>query len=127
MTVDDFQGTSVVNYADEDVPYTRIHEFKHLHPERRVSAWASRSSTASTPASPRGPTSPITRSTRPATGRRYEAYKAMAGAGAQPHPGRRLGSYKYNTWNMHQAIGAALKTFRGQVVPFFGRTEGEAA
>ena len=32
--VDDFQGTSVVNYADEDVPYTRIHEFKHLHPER---------------------------------------------------------------------------------------------
>lgn len=32
--VDDFQGTAVVNYADEFVPFTRIHEFKHYHPER---------------------------------------------------------------------------------------------
>jgi UDP-galactopyranose mutase len=31
---DDFQGTSVMNYADVDVPFTRIHEPKHLHPER---------------------------------------------------------------------------------------------
>ena len=23
-----------MNYNDEDVPYTRIHEFKHFHPER---------------------------------------------------------------------------------------------
>ena len=33
--VDDFQGTAVMNYADEKVPFTRIHEFKHYHPERR--------------------------------------------------------------------------------------------
>lgn len=25
----DFQGTSVMNYSDENIPYTRIHEFKH--------------------------------------------------------------------------------------------------
>ena len=31
----DFQGTAVMNYADLDVPYTRIHEFKHYHPERK--------------------------------------------------------------------------------------------
>ena len=31
--VADWQGTSVVNYVDADVPYTRIHEFKHFHPE----------------------------------------------------------------------------------------------
>lgn len=30
----DYQGTTVMNYADEDVPFTRIHEFKHYHPER---------------------------------------------------------------------------------------------
>ena len=30
----DYQGTSVMNYADLDVPYTRIHEPKHLHLER---------------------------------------------------------------------------------------------
>lgn len=23
-----------MNYADIDVPYTRIHEYQHLHPER---------------------------------------------------------------------------------------------
>ena len=32
--VSDFQGTSVMNYADTNVEYTRIHEFQHLHPER---------------------------------------------------------------------------------------------
>jgi len=34
LSIDDFQGTSVMNYSDLDVEYTRIHEFKHLHPER---------------------------------------------------------------------------------------------
>jgi UDP-galactopyranose mutase len=34
LKMDDYQGTSVMNYADLNVPFTRIHEFKHLHPER---------------------------------------------------------------------------------------------
>lgn len=34
LKLGDYQGTSVMNYADLDVPYTRIHEFKHLHRER---------------------------------------------------------------------------------------------
>lgn len=33
--VSDFQGTTVMNYTDREVPFTRIHEFKHYHPERR--------------------------------------------------------------------------------------------
>lgn len=33
LDVADFQGTSVVNYTEAEVPYTRIHEFKHYHPE----------------------------------------------------------------------------------------------
>lgn len=33
LPVTDYQGNSVVNYPDVDVPYTRIHEFKHYHPE----------------------------------------------------------------------------------------------
>lgn len=32
--VEDYQGTSVMNYADVDVLFTRIHEPRHLHPER---------------------------------------------------------------------------------------------
>ncbi len=35
LSVQDAQGTTVMNYADSDVPYTRIHEFKHFHPERK--------------------------------------------------------------------------------------------
>ena len=31
---EDFQGSSVMNFADKHIPYTRIHEFKHFHPER---------------------------------------------------------------------------------------------
>ncbi len=33
--VKDFQGTSVVNYPDVKNKFTRIHEPKHLHPERK--------------------------------------------------------------------------------------------
>lgn len=36
LDVADFQGTSVVNYTEAEVPYTRIHEFKHYHPENRA-------------------------------------------------------------------------------------------
>jgi len=34
---EDFQGTSVMNYANKEIPFTRIHEPKHLHPEREYS------------------------------------------------------------------------------------------
>ncbi len=33
VNVADVQGTSVVNYVDADVPWTRQHEYKHFHPE----------------------------------------------------------------------------------------------
>ena len=33
LAVKDYQGTSVVNYTEAEIPYTRIHEFKHYHPE----------------------------------------------------------------------------------------------
>ena len=34
LPIEDYQGTSVMNYGNREVPYTRIHEFKHFHPER---------------------------------------------------------------------------------------------
>ena len=33
LNCSDFQGASVVNYTEAEVPYTRIHEFRHYHPE----------------------------------------------------------------------------------------------
>ena len=35
LPIDDFQGAAVINYADISTPWTRIHEFKHLTPERK--------------------------------------------------------------------------------------------
>ncbi len=32
--VGDYQGTSVMNYCESAVPFTRIHEFRHYHEER---------------------------------------------------------------------------------------------
>ena len=34
VNVHDFQGCPVMNYNDPEPKYTRIHEFKHFHPER---------------------------------------------------------------------------------------------
>lgn len=34
LNIDDHQGTSVINFPEIKYPYTRIHEPKHLHPER---------------------------------------------------------------------------------------------
>ena len=34
LCIDDYQGTAVMNFAEAKVPYTRIHEPKHLHLER---------------------------------------------------------------------------------------------
>lgn len=43
LDVDDFQGCPVMNYADLEPKYTRIHEFKHFHPERHTDAYAENS------------------------------------------------------------------------------------
>ncbi len=42
LDVRDYQGTSVVNYTEAEVPYTRIHEFKHYHPENAAAMSAGR-------------------------------------------------------------------------------------
>ncbi|NQD88988.1 NAD(P)-binding protein, partial [Paenarthrobacter sp. CM16] len=34
LPIEDFQGCSVMNYPDADAAFTRIHEFRHFHPER---------------------------------------------------------------------------------------------
>lgn len=32
VATDDYQGNAVINYSNEDVPYTRVHEHKHFTP-----------------------------------------------------------------------------------------------
>ncbi|MFZ1414164.1 MAG: UDP-galactopyranose mutase [Defluviicoccus sp.] len=117
LPVDDYQGTSVMNYADEDVPYTRIHEFKHLHPERtytpdRTLIFREYSRSANNDSDE--PFYPINTAADKAV---YDHYRAMTERTANVLFGGRLGTYRY--LDMHQAIGAALKAFERAVVPWF--------
>lgn len=34
----DFQGSAIINYPEAHIPHTRIHEFRHLHPENTHSS-----------------------------------------------------------------------------------------
>ena len=117
----DFQGTSVMNYADEEVPFTRIHEFRHFHPERDY---------------PGDKTVIMREFSRAAEGNdepyypintaedreRLLAYRDLAAGERDVLFGGRLGTYKY--LDMHMAIGSALSRFDNVLRPHF--TEGAA-
>lgn len=101
----DFQGNSVINYAESSVPYTRIHEFKHYHPEvshthsqtfimREFSRSAGRQDT---------PYYPVNAAADKAV---LDKYMEKTKEHPQVIFGGRLGSYKY--FDMHQVIGQAL-------------------
>jgi len=108
----DFQGTSVMNYADEAVRFTRIHEFRHLHPERNYQCESSvlcREYSRFARANDE-PYYPI------ATGPdelAYARYKADTQGLGRVVFGGRLGTYHY--LDMRQAIGAALVSFERDV------------
>jgi UDP-galactopyranose mutase len=122
--VGDYQGTSVMNYADENVPFTRIHEFRHFHPERdyptdktvivrEYSRFAE---------SGDEPYYPINTAEDRA---KLEKYRELARREARERNllfGGRLGTYKY--LDMHMAIGSALSVFDNKIAPYF--TEGRA-
>jgi UDP-galactopyranose mutase len=116
--VEDYQGASVVNYPDLDVKFTRIHEFRHLHPERRYTAdrtliMREYSRFASRQDEPYYPIN--TKADRDL----YDGYAALAAQEKNVIFGGRLGTYRY--LDMHQAIGAALKSFEREVMPRVGK------
>ncbi len=114
LEVGDFQGTSVMNYPDADVPYTRIHEFKHFHPERKdvyptdrtvimreYSRFASREDEPYYPVNTADDRAGLL------------AYRELARGEKDVHFGGRLGTYQY--LDMHMAIGSALSMWRNEL------------
>ncbi|WP_087483480.1 UDP-galactopyranose mutase [Brachybacterium massiliense] len=106
LDVGDFQGTSVMNYADAEVPYTRIIEPRHFHPERdhyptdRTVIQREYSRFAE---SGDEPYYPINSSS---DRERLLAYRELADSEPRTLFGGRLGTYQY--LDMHMAIGSAL-------------------
>ena len=114
VETDDFQGTSVMNYADSDVPFTRIHEFKHLHPEREYSSNVTNiarefSRRAEVSDEPYYPVS------TPNDREMLAKYRSLAHLEPNVLFGGRLGTYKY--LDMHMAIASALTLFVNEVEP----------
>jgi UDP-galactopyranose mutase len=116
----DFQGTPVMNYADEDVPYTRVHEFRHFHPERAyptdrtviVREYSRFAEAGDEPYYPIDTIEDRARLTR---------YRELARAEKDVLFGGRLGTYRY--LDMHMAIASALTMYDNRLRPrFTGRT-----
>ncbi|QBE49432.1 UDP-galactopyranose mutase [Leucobacter triazinivorans] len=108
----DFQGTSVMNYAGSDVPYTRIHEFRHFHPEREYPAdktviMREYSRFASRDDEPYYPVN------TPEDRERLLKYRALTEAEDRVLFGGRLGTYQY--LDMHMAIGSALSMYNNRL------------
>ena len=116
----DFQGTPVMNYNDADVPYTRIHEFRHFHPERaeypddktvivkEYSRFAEDDDEVYYPIN------------TPEDREMLKRYRELAAAESRENKvlfGGRLGTYQY--LDMHMAIGAALSVFDNHVRTYF--------
>ncbi|KQQ95844.1 UDP-galactopyranose mutase [Leifsonia sp. Leaf325] len=117
----DYQGTPVMNYADADVPYTRIHEFRHFHPERdwyptdKTVIMREYSRFASHDDEPYYPVN--TAADREA----LLAYRELQSGEDAVFFGGRLGTYQY--LDMHMAIGSALSMFQNKLVPHFESTQ----
>jgi UDP-galactopyranose mutase len=119
VPVGDFQGTSVMNYNDVEVPYTRIHEFRHFHPERDhptdrtviVREYSRFADTGDEPYYPINTADDREKLTR------YRELARKETANANVLFGGRLGTYKY--LDMHMAIGSALTMFDNRIVPYF--------
>ncbi len=112
----DFQGTPVMNYADEDVPFTRIHEFRHFHPERDypkdktvIMREFSRFSEVGSKDEPYYPVN--TSQDR----EKLLAYRELAAQEPQVYFGGRLGTYQY--LDMHMAIASAMSMTDNELRP----------
>jgi UDP-galactopyranose mutase len=96
------QPVAVVNYPSEDVPYTRITEYKHLtgqvHPKTSI--------TYEYPSSDGDPYYPVP---RPENAAVYRKYQALADQSPNVEFVGRLATYRY--YNMDQVVAQALSVY----------------
>ncbi|CAN5584178.1 UDP-galactopyranose mutase [soil metagenome] len=114
--VGNHQGTSVMNDADEDVPYTRIIEPRHFHPERTYPPDKTVIMREFSRFAEKGdePYYPVNTAEDRA---RLLHYRDLAKGEKQVLFGGRLGTYKY--LDMHMAIGSALSMYDNLIRPHF--------
>lgn len=107
LDIEDYQGTSVMNYADEGVPYTRIHEPKHLHREKTHEKGVSVIIKEYASMDQDDPYYPVNSDSDKQLLNRY---RELAQRQENVIFGGRLAEYKY--YDMHETIEAALQRFK---------------
>ena len=116
LNTGNYQNTSVVNYSDLDVEFTRIHEYRHLHPERNYqtektvisreySRFALRDDEPYYPVNTEGDRNILLQ------------YRTLMGDEKDVWFGGRLGTYQY--LDMHMAIASALTAFDNEIANKF--------
>lgn len=106
LNIDDFQGTSVMNYADLDVSFTRIHEPKHLHREKKYVLSKTVIIREYPDTDNNQPYYPVN---SPEDKSIYLTYKKLGQKEKKVIFGGRLGEYKY--YDMHHTIEVAFAKF----------------
>ena len=110
LDIPDYQGNAIINYTDENIPYTRICEHKHFESVKS-------SCTVITKEYPekwnitKERYYPVNNTENNA---RYSMYKKMSDSISNKYIfGGRLAEYKY--YDMHQVIGSALKKANDEI------------
>lgn len=107
LDIADYQGTSVVNYTEAEAPYTRIHEFKHYHPEEKgIMALPKTIVMREYSAAWKPGDEPYYPIDTPESRELIAAYRAEAAKVPNLVLGGRLGAYKY--FDMDKSIESAL-------------------
>jgi UDP-galactopyranose mutase len=101
--VEQFLPVGTVNYPAEDVPYTRVSEYKHLTGQKHAR-------TSVTYEYPRAEGDPYYPIPRPENQALFKQYEALAMATPEVTFCGRLATYRY--YNMDQVVGQALATYR---------------
>ena len=113
IDIGDYQGNSVINFPEATIPFTRIHEPRHLHPEKQYP----KDKTIifreySLPDRGDNPYYPIASEENQ---RLLALYRQEAAQLKNIFISGRLGDYKY--YDMHQTIDRALDIFETGILP----------
>ena len=99
----DYQGIAMMNYTDEEIPFTRVIEHKHFEDVKSDSTWITFEYPIEYKAESTEPMYPVNDTENNS---KYQKYKELANQEKDIIFGGRLAEYQY--YDMHQVIESAL-------------------
>jgi UDP-galactopyranose mutase len=107
LNVENYQGTSVMNFTDIETEFTRIIEHKHFEKNNTENTWVTWEYPVNYEPEKSEPMYPVNDSENNS---KYSKYKELASTEKNIIFGGRLAEYKY--YDMHQVIESALSTIK---------------